>query len=238
MLIPPTASLPALVASAATTGTTPTTPAPGNSTTAPDNNLGTSDAFMKLLVTQLENQDPLNPLQPYEFAAQLAQFTQVEQLGKISDAINAQTQATQVDALIGQTGLATAMIGRHVTADGDQVQVVSGTTPSVRVKVDGTGGHATLHLEDASGHDVLTRDLGSLAGGEQTVTLPNDLPPGDWHYSITCQGSDGKDVNVATTTSGVVTGVSFTGGGVLVRIGDIEVALEKVQDVDAAVSNP
>jgi len=237
MLISPATALPALVASAATTGTTPTTPTT-TTPTAPDNNLGTSDAFMKLLVTQLENQDPMNPLQPYEFAAQLAQFTQVEQLSKISDAITAQTQATQVDTLIGQTGLATAMIGRHVTADGDQLQVVSGTTPTVRVKVDGTGGHATLHLKDATGHETLTRDLGVLAGGEQTVTLPNDLPPGDWHYSITCQGSDGKDVNVATTTSGVVTGVSFTGGDVLVKIGDFEVSLEKVQDVDAAVTNP
>ena len=88
-----------------TTATTPTpaTAAPKNSST--DAMLGKDD-FLKLLVSQLQNQDPMNPVDDKDFMGQMAQFTSVEQLTNMAqsiDKMNTANQSTQSIALIGKT---------------------------------------------------------------------------------------------------------------------------------------
>ena len=62
--------------------------------TASKNDVLGKDAFLKLLVTQLQNQDPLNPLDDKEFIAQLAQFSSLEQMTNISEGITSLTDKT------------------------------------------------------------------------------------------------------------------------------------------------
>src|SRR5262245_59898425 len=61
------------------------------------------DAFLQLLVTQLRNQDPTSPLQPYEFAAQLAQFSSVEQLTQLNAGVSALGGQSQLNTLMSET---------------------------------------------------------------------------------------------------------------------------------------
>jgi flagellar basal-body rod modification protein FlgD len=200
-------------------------------TTAPSNAIG-KDEFLQLLVTQLRNQDPMSPLQPHEFAAQLAQFTSVEQLTQLNDAIGIQTQALNMVTLMNKTTLGASLIVREITAGGNHVVVPSSGQASVRIDVGGSGGNATLKVLDSSGHVVATRALGPLKSGRQDVDLPSDVPPGTYTYSVDVVDASGGKVPVTTFTRGVVDAVQFDSNGIVLRIGSIEVSLESLDEIE------
>jgi flagellar basal-body rod modification protein FlgD len=205
----------------------------GSTVTAPKKELD-KDAFLTLLVTQLKNQDPLSPLQPHEFAAQLAQFSSVEQLQTLNDNVLQQTAASHLAALVSQTSLAASLVGRQIVSVGDQVSIPSTGHGAVRVEIGGAGGVATLKLKDANGAVIATRDMGKLGPGQQTLQLPSDLPPGDWHYELSVKGAQDSDVDVTTYTTGVVSAIQFKNGTIMLRIGSIDVSLDDLVQIEPA----
>ena len=95
------------------------------------------DAFMRLLVTQLQNQDPLEPTQNQEFVAQLATFSSLEQLEELNDSTVAMIALNQSNALLSQLTQSSALIGKSVRwTDPHTGQPATGTVGSVRI-VDG-----------------------------------------------------------------------------------------------------
>jgi|WetSurMetagenome_2_1015567.scaffolds.fasta_scaffold470636_1 flagellar basal-body rod modification protein FlgD len=206
----------------------------GTSTTGTSRTQMGKDEFLTLLVTQLRNQDPLSPLQPHEFAAQLAQFSSLEQLTQLNDALDQDLQLGQLNALIGQTQFSASLMGKSVMAAGDKVSIPTAGTASIRVDVGGSGGKATLTLIDSSGKKVAVRDLGTVPAGVQTLTLPSDLPAGDYTYQLDVKGAGDAAVAVTTYTSGVVDRVLFKDGAIYLRLGTLEVALDDVAALEPA----
>jgi flagellar basal-body rod modification protein FlgD len=201
-------------------------------TTTPKKELD-KDSFLTLLVTQLRNQDPMNPLQPYEFAAQLAQFTSVEQLTQLNDAMAAQEVSLQTANLLGKTSFSAALIGRYVLAGGNQVTIPASGAGEVVVDVGAAGGNAKLRLLDENGTEVAARDLGTIGGGRQTLTLPADLPAGTYHYEVTVTDPSGAAVTVTPYITGTVDGVLYEDNEIVLRIGDIKVPLGNLAEVGA-----
>src|SRR5437763_9799598 len=101
------------------------------------------DEFMKLLITQMKNQDPMNPMQGDQMASQLAQFSSLEQLTNINETLTGQAGSQSV--LLGalQTGSAIGTIGHTVVAAGNQLQLGNGGATSVTANVSGVGGTGT-----------------------------------------------------------------------------------------------
>jgi flagellar basal-body rod modification protein FlgD len=199
--------------------------------TAPKKNLD-KDAFMTLLVTQLKNQDPMNPSDSSQLAAQLAQFTSVEQLTQLNDAVTSQELSLREATLLSKTSLSAALIGRRVVAEGNQVNIPATGPAQVRIEVGAGGGQATLRLLDSKGNEVTTRSLGVLPAGRQTLTLPADLPAGTYHYEVKVTGAKDAKVAVVTFTTGMVDGVSFKNGQIVLRIGSLEVALDDLAEIE------
>ena len=184
---------------------------------------------MKLLVAQLRHQDPLSPLQPDQMAAQLAQFTSVEQLTQLNTAVNTQTQVAQMAALSAQSSLSASLIGRQIEAVGNQVVVPSSGQSQILVDIGGAGGKGTLTFSDASGKVIATRELGTLhAGTSQTLRLPADLPPGVWHYALEVKGAKDVKAPVTTYSSGVVSAVEFKNGEIILQANGLEIALSNL----------
>lgn len=196
----------------------------------PNKTLG-KDEFLQLLVTQLRNQDPLSPLQPYEFAAQLAQFSSVEQLTQLNDNVGQEIDATNLNAVLGKANLSSSLVGHDIAATGDQVSIPTSGAGRIRVNIAGTGGDGHLTLKDSSGTVVATRDLGSLAGGLQTLSLPSDLPPGVYTYDLTVDAAGGGTVAVTPYTIGRVQGVSFANGEIALNLGDMTVSLDALNEI-------
>jgi flagellar basal-body rod modification protein FlgD len=195
------------------------------------------DQFLKLLVTQLKNQDPMSPMQPNEFAAQLAQFSSVEQLVQLNDTVGAQATAVQMSTLAGQASLGASIIGRWVACEGNQVTVPATGAAQVRADIGGSGGKAKLTLTDSTGKVVATRDLGTVRGGLQTLTLPSDLPQGDYTYQLEVKSGD-NNVQVTTYTTGVVDAVEFDSGKIMLRLGGLKVSLGSVAQIEAVPTKP
>ena len=208
------------------TGSPSGTGTSANDTTplGPGGKLGKNE-FLKLLVTQLRYQDPLNPLQGEEMAAQLAQFSSLEQLVNIGEALKAQEDGNA--ALVAAVTNSTAMntIGKEVTAVSDQVYVPADGDAEVSFMSAGAG-NATLTITDSKGKVLGTRDLGYLAGGEHTVDVGNaaaGLKEGGYRYVIDVKAPDGKAVDVETYTTARIDGITYGQDGALLTAGPLRI---------------
>ena len=204
-------------------GTAPTT---SNDATplGPGGKLGKNE-FLKLLVTQLRYQDPMNPLQGEEMAAQLAQFSSLEQLVNIGDALK--TQQTSNDALVAAVTNNTAMstLGKEVTAVGDQVFLPKDGKATVSCTAAGSG-QGTLTITDANGKVLGTRNLGYVSAGANTFdvgTAGAGLEAGGYRYYIDVKGGDGKAVEVETYTTARVDGITYSNDGALLTAGPLRI---------------
>ena len=192
------------------------------------NTLG-KDAFLKLLVAQLKNQDPQSPADSSQMAAQLAQFSSVEQLTNISKTLDSQStsQATLIQQVAA--GAASGNIGRVITANSDLLQLDGSGAETLLVN--GNGGPATLNIIDPTTGRILTsRSMGSLTTGTNEIIVGKalkDLPPGVYKVSVTSSDTS----NPATWTTGVrgvVTGVETTSNGLQYAVGRLRIPITAV----------
>ena len=152
------------------------------------------DQFVKLLVAQMTHQDPLNPMDSSQMAAQLAQFSSVEQLMNINSKLDSQTtgSASMLDALDRNAAL--GMIGRSVTAVSDQISVSGHAAPHIQADVPNAGAHVRVHIVDATGQEIGSADYGELAGGRQSLDLSKALktvPNGSFTVKVETVDSSG-----------------------------------------------
>lgn len=139
-----------------------------NSSTSSDE-LG-KEQFLQLLVTQLQNQDPLNPMEDQEFIAQMAQFSSLEQLMNLNTSMEGLTDATNNQQMFS----ATNYIGKYVTAVGNVVGKTSttnadGTTVSevtpLYYSFNGPTAGATITVRNSSGSVVYVENLDAQSSG-------------------------------------------------------------------------
>jgi flagellar basal-body rod modification protein FlgD len=202
---------------------------------APGGELG-KEEFLRLLVTQLKNQDPLNPMQADQMAAQLAQFSSLEQLINLNNSLESQTIFFESMAEAVGSMSAFGALGRDVLAVGDRVVVPEDGGAEVTFVVGGTGGSAVLRIFDESGQQVGTRELGSVGGGKQTVELGaagDSLKAGVYTYSIEVNDSAGNPVQVQTLVTGRIDGVRYGSGGPILISGPLTIPIGSVLEIAA-----
>ena len=180
------------------------------------------DAFLRLLTTQLANQDPLNPLDDKEFVAQLAQFSSLEQLSNISESIEgfkdsfARQETLNAVSFIGKEIRAE---GRSISKDGDAVSSFTYSLPDVAEKLH-------MNIFDSFGNIVRTISLPGRMPGEHEFIWDgrdhsgNPLPDGVYSISMAAEGKHGEPLMVSTKTSGVVSAVVSEDGQTFLRLQD------------------
>ena len=203
-----------------TVGTTPSAQ-PLN----PKGQLG-KEEFLKMLVAQLKNQDPMNPMNGDEMAAQLAQFSSLEQLTNISQQLEA--QATNQESLIASLHDTTAMgvLGKTVLAVGDQLELDGSGKGDVHFEVGGQGGLTTLRIFNEAGEEVGSRQLGFVGAGRHQAEVGSaaeDLPAGPYYFAVDVADASGKPVPARPLVQTRVDGVSYGPGGPILTAGTIEI---------------
>src|SRR5579884_714807 len=201
---------------------------------APGGPMG-EDQFMKLLIAQMQNQDPMNPMDGTQMASQLAQFSSLEQLQEMNQTLTG--QSTSQGSLLGaiQSTAAISSIGHTVLASGNQIQV-GGNAPSSSVTADfgSNAATATLKVYDSSGNLVGSQTLGAVGAGRQTFNLGDatkGLGDGTYTYSIDAADGAGNAVPTTTYMSGRVTGVSSTANGLTLNLGNLSVAYANIIEI-------
>lgn len=218
------------------TGTSSTSSTNGSTTPAaqPGGAMG-KDQFMKLLIAQMQNQDPTNPMDGSQMAAQLAQFSSLEQLQNINTTLTG--QASSSGTLLGaiQASSAISTIGHTVMAAGNSVQVggANGAT-SVTANFGANAKTATLHIYNAAGNEVGSRDLGSVSAGQQKIDLgsaTSGLGDGAYTYSIDAKDGAAAAVTVQTYTTGKVDGISTGAKGLVLTSGMLSIPYANVVQI-------
>ena len=205
----------------------------GSATTKRNDEIDKND-FLKLLVTQLQNQDPLNPMDSANFSAQLAQFSSLEQLVQINQHLAGQ------DGTTGGTGRfdAVSFLGRQVSGPGDALQVTGGKATTLDYTL-GASGTVTAEVLDANGNKVGSYDLGEQTAGDHTFDLsklpsPPHLADGGYTVQLSVKSGAGDPTAVDTRVSGIVTGVDLSSTDPVLMIGDLKIPLSKVTQVKVA----
>jgi len=199
-----------------------------SSSTTPTTSLGEND-FLKLLTTELQNQDPTQPVDDTQFVAELAQFSSLEQLQNISTQMNTLITASSSSSEMA----ATALIGKQVSYDASGVDLVSGTPPSVQVQL-ASPATVTAVVTNSSGTVVRALNLGYQAAGtfslgwDGTDMSGKALPSGSYGLALTATASDGSSVTVQAQAQGTVQGVTSSNNTPEVVIGTQVVPLSNV----------
>ncbi|VTU26655.1 Basal-body rod modification protein FlgD [Variovorax sp. PBS-H4] len=201
----------------------------GTSSTAQGSNtVAGSDGeqrFLKLLVTQLNNQDPLNPMENAELTSQLAQMSTVSGIEKLNSTLS---------GLVNQTGSnqvlqAASLIGYNVLSPGNQIGTSApkdGEEPApvpFAVQLPGTAGDVQVKIVDAAGRTVRTLDLGSMAEGVNAVSWDGKaddgsaVPAGNYSFSVVAT-NDGTHVEATALTFAQVAAVKQGTHGVTLEL--------------------
>jgi flagellar basal-body rod modification protein FlgD len=217
-----------------TTGTSGTSTTP-NSTTALAKLSGDYTAFLKLLTAQLQNQDPLKPMDTKDFTQQLVQFAGVEQ----SISTNKNLESLIQLQMAGQTAQATSYIGRTIQALGDTQATVDGKA-TWGYKLDNVASKVDIFISDKSGN-VVYQGIGENSAGEHRFEWDgkdmNGLSarPGDYTMRISAKDASDQNVKATTTVNLKVTGVEFTSEGPFLVSGNTQIDMQNVVRVkDAA----
>jgi flagellar basal-body rod modification protein FlgD len=190
------------------------------------------DRFLKLLVTQLRNQDPLNPMDNAQITSQMAQISTVSGIDKLNTTM--QSMAASFNA--GQSLQATSMIGRSVLATGSLIGLEGGSAVG-GVELAAAADRVTVSIRDASGQLLRTLDLGAQDSGvlsfqwNGTTDSGASVAAGGYSFAVEAiQG--GTKVEATTLSAGLVAGVTTGKSGVTLNVNGIgTLALSDVKRV-------
>ncbi len=200
------------------------------------------DDFLRILVTQLRNQDPLNPVAGDEFAAQLAQFSSLEQLQNINTSLET---LMELDFALNQAinnTMATTFIGKGLTAVGNQLSVAEGEPTNVHYELSSAAATITIEILNEAGAVVRTAEvLGETAGRQHFEWDGKDengnaVPEGQYTFNVTAQDSSGNNVAAQPLIVGTIDSIRYRDGNAVLRLGNIEVDFGAVLEIGANAS--
>lgn len=192
------------------------------------------DAFFKLMMAQLKNQDPTNPLKPHEMSSHLANFSSLEQMQNMNQTLlemkNGQRPMEQFQAL--------NLIGKAVTGDSSKLVRAKGdkdhdfpfTLPMAAAEV-------SVRIRNSEGETVRTYELKNLKAGENRIKWNglNDknetMPPDEYSFFVEGKAANGQKIAVKTSFDGVITGVNYTPEGPVLLVGNQTIRLKDVRKI-------
>lgn len=193
----------------------------------PANELG-QKAFLKLMITQLENQDPLSPAENSEFIAQLAQFSSVESLDQLNSNFD-----SFADSFVGNQALqASTLVGRSVTVPSDSTRLYASDVITASADLPVSTSSVAIDIYDESGSLVEQIATGPMEAGEVILRWDGQqaevngemldwqsshdqgLPPGDYSFKISTM-IDGENTGLDTFVSANVNSVTVGQNGTL-----------------------
>lgn len=165
----------------------------GTSASTPTaNEAGSADRFLKLLVTQLQNQDPMNPMDNAQITSQMAQINTVNGIEKLNVTVEGlNTQFAQLQALSG-----VSLVGRDITVKGNQLQVSGGRAEGA-FELAGTAGAVKVEVLNGAGRVIGSVDMGTQDAGRHAFSWNAGTVP-DGAYTFRVAAAQGTTAVAAT----------------------------------------
>ncbi|MBF0414351.1 MAG: hypothetical protein HQL79_01120 [Magnetococcales bacterium] len=215
-----------------TFGTIPSTPTPSATTSkSTTQDAATLQAdFLKMLTAQLQNQDPLQPMNNTDMTAQMAQFSSLSQQQQSNDLLKQLVSMQSVN----QVNQAVGYIGKQVLFNGNTTQSVNGqATVSFNMP---QSGNAAINIMNQNGQVVKSLEARPFSAGDQSTTV-GGLPDGNYTFAVSIPGST-STTPVTTYANGEVTGViNDSTSGVTLQVNGQSVKMSDVRSVQLITSS-
>jgi len=201
--------------------------------------LGKKDIFLKLLVTQMQNQNPLKPQDPTQMSSQLAQFNMVEQQTSTNKWLEQMASSGGIGGANASSNLDTAAagyLGRTVTVSQNTVQY-NGTNPSFSTDLPVAAADVQVVVRDSAGNAVRTMNMGPMPQGINSMSWDglNDAggvaPQGTYSLDIAAKDAQGFNIAASVQRSGLVDSVRLAAGSVQLMVGGIPANLQDITAV-------
>jgi len=213
-----------------------------DNTRKPQNELD-KDSFLKLFVTQLQNQDPLNPDDSAQMAAQLAQFQGLEQMMNVNKNLEKMQDSDSTSRAVGLINF----VGKDIKLDSGKIRLENGAISQALFRLDGESVNTTLEVRDSAGVVVHASDLGLKSPGEHLLEwngLKNDgtkAATGAYTLVVSAKDMNGNDLPTKLTTTVKVTGVDLqdSGGSFYTDMGKVRISeISSVGELGALGGKP
>ena len=210
-----------------------------SSQTAParttEQDLGKKDIFLKILVAQMQNQDPLKPQDAAQMSTQLAQFNMVEQQITTNELL----KSMQANSQSANTEMATASsyLGHQVTAEASSFTFDGSSPVELAANLQGDAATAEVQIVDSFGQTIRTIHSSSLPSGINKLSWDGKTDsgatakPDNYIIRVAATDQNGQPVPANTSITGQVTAVRLTPEGVNIMIGDIPVNMASIKEI-------
>lgn len=198
------------------------------------------DKFMKLLVTQLQNQDPLNPMDNAAMTSQLAQLSTVTGINKV----NATLESLRTDIATTQSSTAISLIGKGILVEGKGIELNSSTAEDGTVTSSSVFGidlpsdaqSVSIAIQDSTGKTVRTMTMSDAEAGTYPITWDGTkddksaAAAGSYTFTVTASNA-GSTVTATPLQLAAVASVSTGSGGVKLNTSLGHFAMSDVKEV-------
>ena len=198
--------------------------------------LGKKDIFLKLLVAQMSNQDPLKPQDPTKMASQLAQFNMVEQQIKTNKLLGELAKAGGASQSGGTGQAAASYLGHAVTVTSDRLHYAGGAA-TFQAVLDAPATQLSVSIVDGAGNTVRTMQISNPSQGANAISWDGltsagaAAPQGDYRIVLSATDLQGKAVKTIVQQSGQVTAVRFTDSGTQLVVNGIAVSPDAIREI-------
>nr|WP_315466364.1 flagellar hook capping FlgD N-terminal domain-containing protein [uncultured Rhodoferax sp.] len=194
--------------------TSPSAPAPSKTAPGTVNAQEQSDRFMKLLVAQLNNQDPMNPMDNAQMTSQIAQINTVSGIQELNATMkNMATQFTSTQML-----QSASLVGHGVTLESDNLSIDAGIAKGA-IDLSSRADKVTVDIKTAGGQLLDTIDLGALPAGQSTFQWDASKYSGLSNATFTVKATQGDQaVKSRSLAQDTVTAVGTDNGAVSLHL--------------------
>jgi flagellar basal-body rod modification protein FlgD len=219
-----------------------TTPLPASSSSTPSASAtnalasqqiaGNFQSFLTLLTTQLQNQNPLDPLDTNQFTQQLVEFAGVQQQLNTNDSLATLVSLQQT----AQSTQALGFVGKTAVVNGSTAALATNGTATWELNVPNAS-DVTINITSSTGQTAFSGTFSVAAGNNQPFTWNgqgNDgtqFPAGNYTMTATAKDSSNNSVAVTTQVQGVVTSVDLTQSPPLLTIGGKTFTVSQIQSI-------
>ena len=190
--------------------------------------------FLKLLTTQLQNQDPTQPMDNTAFVAQLAQFSSLEQMNNVNDTL---TKLLTAQGTSLQTTTAN-MVGKTAVFNTDQVPLTAGTPVTISANLSQIATNMNLIIQDSDGNTVRVAALGPAPAGNNDIEWDGfddggaQLPTGTYTAKLAATDINGKTIPLTEFRRAPITGMTFNNGTPQLLAGGSVLQLSDITELD------
>jgi len=195
------------------------------------------DDFLQLLVTKLQHQDPLKPMDDEDFIAQLAQFSTLEQMNNISEGIATSNKWDFLQMQSLNNVMASGLIGREVTADFSGLYVDATNQPVISFTLSEPAARIEFEVRDEQGNLVTTITSEDVPMGIGSVkwdgkdSFGNRVAEGYYTVSARAETDSGATFTPSLELVGIVTTITYRDGAAFVMINGTEVAMGDIRSI-------